>query len=158
MAGIIRQARLDAGMSMPEAATRLERLARAGTDIVPMSAERIGRIERSEESAQADEIYSLSVAYDAPSLLYKYCCGVCGLGRKIVPSVSKKASLGDATIALLGSVREFEETEKRLTVIASDGRVDCLERAEFERIITLLDRIAGDIQSLKFWAATHVKD
>ena len=155
---IIRAAREAADMSMHDTAVRLQRLSGEDRRVIAMSIERIGRIEREESKPTPDEIYSLSRAYDDPALCYDYCTEVCGLGCNIMPKFQKCDSLTDITVALLGSVREFEETEKRLTMIAGDGRIDCLEKKDFERIIDLLDRMAGNVQSMKFWAQTHVKE
>lgn len=155
---IIRAARERADMSMNDTERKLERIAAARADVIPISSERLGRIERGDASALPEEIYSLSCAYEDPALCYDYCSGQCRLGKNIVPSLGSSDNLCELTCALLGSIREFEQIEKRLTILAQDGEIDCLEKNEFHKIMENLDRISSNIQTLKFWAKNHVKE
>ena len=155
---IIRSAREDADMSMQEVENLLARLCSANRDVIPIASERLGRIERGDAPALPEEIYSLSVAYDNPALCFEFCSEVCGLGEKIVPALGKNENLCSITCALLGSVREFEEMEKKLTILAQDGEIDCLEEREFDKIMDVLEKISSNVQTMKFWAQTHVKN
>lgn len=154
---VLRDARDRADMSMQEVEARLARLCHTDERVIPISQERLGRIERGTAAALPDEVYSLSVAYCDPGLCYEYCNRVCGLGEKIVPRLAKTDDLCNVTCALLGSVREFEEMEKKLTILAQDGEIDCLEQAEFEKIMAVLEKMSANVQTMKFWAQTHVK-
>ncbi len=155
---ILRAARERADMSMQEVETRLGRLARDNRRLIPISGERLGRIERGAVGVLPEEVYSLSVVYDDPSLCYQFCAQMCGLGDKIVPRMERREDLCGITCALLGSVREFEEMEKKLTILTRDGQIDRLEQEEFERIMEALERISANVQTMKFWAQTHVKE
>ena len=154
---VLRAARERADMSMQEVEARLARLSADNRRLLPITSERLGRIERGEVSALPEEVYALSVAYHDPSLCYDFCACMCGLGDKIVPRMERKDDLCSITCALLGSVREFEQMEKKLTILTGDGQIDCLEQAEFARIMEALERISANVQTMKFWAQTHVK-
>lgn len=155
---IIRAARERADMSMNDTERKLDRISEERDDVIPISSERIGRIERGDAPALPEEIYSLSCAYGDPTLCYDYCSGECCLGKHIVPPLNSSDNLCELTCALLGSVREFEQIEKRLTVLAQDGEINCLERDEFYKIMKNLERVSSNIQGLRFWAQNHVKD
>lgn len=154
----IRAARERADMSMQEVENRLTLRSYDNEHIIPISCERLGRIERGDAAALPEEIYSLSLIYNDPSLCFEFCNRMCGLGEKIVPRLGNAENLCTITCALLGSVREFEEAERKLTILTQDGEIDCLERAEFTRIMAILERISSNVQTMKFWAQTHLKD
>lgn len=155
---IIRAARERAGMSMNDVERKLARLAEERNDIIPISSERLGRIERGDAPPLAEEIYSLSSAYGDPTLCYDFCSKLCALGKNIVPRLASGDNLCEITLSLLGSIREFEELEKRLTILTQDGEIDCLEKKEFYKIMDVLERMSSNVQSMKFWAKNHVKD
>lgn len=89
--------------------------------------------------------------YGAPFLAVQHLRASTELARSIIPDVSE-TDLTRAVVRLLNRIRDFAEKHRtdRLLEIADDGRIDTMEREDFENIITELDEIVKASLTLKF--------
>lgn len=85
-------------------------------------------------------------------LSYWHLCRKSALAAEILPEV-ESVPLPQAVCALLCSIREFahKERDARLLDMAADGRIDALERAEFDAIVKDLRRIVK--AAMQLWYA-----
>ena len=115
-----------------------------------MSPERIEKIESGKSLAHPDEVLTMQKGYASPQLSNWYCTHECPIGMKYVPEASLK-ELPQLTIDLIASLNELQEYKDRLISISVDGRVDDMERRDFDAILEKLNSIDRTIQGLKIW-------
>ncbi len=115
-----------------------------------MSPERIEKIESGKSLAHPDEILTMQQGYANPELANWYCTHECPIGMKYVPQASLK-ELPQLTIDLIAALNSLQEQKDRLISISVDGRVDDLERGDFDGIMEKLNSIDRTIQGMKIW-------
>ena len=83
---------------------------------------------------------------------YWHLCRKSSLAAEILPEV-ETVPLPQAVCALLCSIREFvnKERDARLLDMAADGKIDALERPEFDDIVKELRRIVK--AAMQLWYA-----
>lgn len=84
-------------------------------------------------------------------LSYWHLCRKSALAAEILPEV-ESVPLPQAVCALLCGIREFvrKERDARLLDMAADGRIDELERADFDDIVKELRRIVAAAIQLRY--------
>ena len=60
-------------------------------------------------------------------------------------------NLAQVTVETLSALNAMEDEKKRLIDISVDGRVDAIERRDFDRILEKLRALDRSIRSLQLW-------
>ena len=92
----------------------------------------------------------METGYRNPELCNYFCTHECPIGMKYVPE-SKLKDFSQVAIELIAGIGSLEKEKARLAEIAVDGRVNDLERKDFDNILEKLNRIDRSIQGLKIW-------
>ena len=122
----------------------------AGEKLVFLSPERIEKIESGKAAPHPDEVLAMESCYHNPELSNYYCTHECPIGMKYEQEVTLK-SLAQVTVETLSALNAMEDEKKRLIDISVDGRVDAIERRDFDRILEKLRALDRSIRSLQLW-------
>ena len=98
-----------------------------------------------------DKVVLMCDVYQSPTLAIEHLRASTALARQILPVVTQ-VSLPQAVCTLLSRVQQFANRHRTddLLQIAEDGRIDSLERENFEDIITELEGIIQAAFALRF--------
>ena len=122
----------------------------ASEQLVFISPERIEKIESAKAAPHPDEVLAMERSYQAPELSNYYCTHECPIGMKYEQEVTLK-SLAQVTVETLSALNAMDEEKKRLIDISVDGRVDTIERIDFDRILDKLKALDRSIRSMQLW-------
>ena len=89
--------------------------------------------------------------YEIPELCNMYCSGECAIGRETVKPINAD-SLDRLILQFLGSSQKMENITEQLINITSDGIVDEGELEQFDSVLSELEKMSVNIQSLMMWA------
>lgn len=124
-------------------------------EMVGISADRLGDIEKNERDADPEDIVSLSKCYEMPRLCQYYCSHECEVGKMIgYPKVElqKKEDLAQIALEILYCLDDLKKIdERKLISISRDGKITQDEINDFETIKNSLEPIARIYDSLKLW-------
>ena len=123
---------------------------KAGELMDGMSASRIDKIEREEQSPTPYDVVQMANAYNKPELCNIFCTETCEIGRKYQQKV-EVTDLSDITLETIASLNDLLPMTGRLIQIARDGRISEDEIRDFALISSKLDEIAKAITALDLW-------
>ena len=136
-------ARYNASRSNP-ALTSREKAA----EILNIDRTRLSRIELGTVVPYPEEVLAMSKAYDYPELCNIYCSGDCPVGIVTVKPINADSLI----LQFLGSSQKMEDITTKLIDITEDGMVDESEIMQFDAVLTELEKMSVNIQSLMLWA------
>lgn len=139
-------ARYNASRSNP-ALTSREKAA----EILNIDRTRLSRIELGTVVPYPEEVLAMSKAYDYPELCNIYCSEDCPVGIVTVKPINAD-SLDRLILQFLGSSQKMEDITTKLIDITEDGMVDESEIMQFDAVLTELEKMSVNIQSLMLWA------
>ena len=116
-----------------------------------LSPERIEKIESEKSMPHPDEVLLMAKKYKDPALCNYYCSRECPIGEKYVPEIEPK-ELPAIVLETLASLSRMERSRDSLIQIASNGKVEDHEVAEFVQIQKELERISVSVEALQLWA------
>lgn len=122
----------------------------AGEALVFVSPERIEKIESGRTAPHPDEVLAMEDCYRNPELSNYYCTHECPIGMKYEQEAQLK-SLAQVTVETLAALNAMEQEKNRLIEISVNGRIDALERLDFDRILEKLRAIDLSIRSMQIW-------
>ncbi len=137
---MLRAAREKAGLSREEAAHRLF----VGTRT-------LASYELGETVAPQDVVMRMAEVYKDPTLPADYCATVCPIGQVLAHCMQRS----EFAVTVMRVLKEFADVERlrdSLIEIASDGRVNPHEEAEFTAIMKEMVELERWIGELKFFA------
>lgn len=137
---MLRTARNNAGITREEAAHRIYIGTRTLADY-----------ESCRTVAPPDVVMRMSVVYEEPALPADYCSTVCPIGQVLAHSLNRS----EFAVTVLRVLKEFADVERvkdRLISIASDGKINPHEEAEFKKIMKEMIELERWIGELKFFA------
>ncbi len=137
---MLRTARNKAGFTREEAAHRIYVGTRTLADY------ELGRT-----IAPPDVVMRMSEVYREPTLPADYCAKVCPIGQVLAHSLNRS----EFAVTVLRVLKEFADVEKLrgdLIKIASDGKINPHEEAEFTAIMREMVELERWIGELKFFA------
>lgn len=137
---MLRKARNAAGISREEAAHHLYIGTRTLADY-----------ESGRTIAPPDVVLRMAEVYGEPALTADYCAKVCPIGQVLAHCVERS----EFAVTVLRVLKEFADVKgllDDLMRIASDGRVNQHEVAEFKAIMRELVELERQIGELKFFA------
>lgn len=140
---MLREARNNTGLSREEAAHRLYIGTRTLADY------ELGRT-----IAPPDVVMRMSEVYREPTLPADYCSKVCPIGQVLAHCVERS----EFAVTVMRVLKEFNDVEMlrdNLIKIASDGRVNPHEEAEFTSIMKEMVELERWIGELKYFALRH---
>lgn len=137
---MLRKARNATGLSREEAAHQLYVGSRTLADY------ELGRT-----IAPPDVVMRMSEVYGEPTLPADYCAKVCPIGQ-VLAHVLDRSEFAVTVLRLLREFADVEELRGDLIKIASDGKINPHEEAEFKEIIKELIELERWIGELKFFA------
>lgn len=140
---MLRTARNNAGITREEAAHRIYVGTRTLADY------ELGRT-----IAPPDVIMKMAEVYGEPALPADYCAKVCPIGQVLAHSLNR-SEFAVTVLRLLKEFTDVEHLRDSLIHIASDGRVNPHEEAEFTAIMRELVELERQIGELKFFALRH---
>lgn len=100
-----------------------------------------------------DKVRLMAELYNAPQLLNGYCKYECPLGEhRILPVKVESVEL--ATLKFLDALNKIDlrDVQMRLTTISSNGRIDEDEKDDFLDIVSKLEAVQEQIETLKLLA------
>ena len=107
--------------------------------------------ERGESTPPNARVLAMCDIYGQPSLAIEHLrmCDI--IAYDVLPAV-KALPMAQAVCQLLAQVRKLEDIHAgdKLLQIAADGRVDELERADFDQLLIELEPLIGAVMALKF--------
>lgn len=145
------KSREKAGMTRPEAASSI---AEAGHDISESS---LKDYEIGKTIPKPKNVKILADIYHTPELKWLHCSESCILGNEIARA-SEKFGTGDiyrTFFELTGAFNAIQDIQESLHNIVSDDTLNPDEEDEWQRIISVLDRITESANELKVWAEKH---
>ena len=137
---MLKKARNAAGLSREEAAHRLH-----------VGSRTLASYELGRTIAPPDVVMKMSEVYQETTLPADYCSKVCPIGQVLAHSINRS----EFAITVLRLLKEFADVEQLrddLVHIASDGRVNAHEEAEFTAIMREMVELERWIGELKFFA------
>jgi hypothetical protein len=112
---------------------------------------RLARIELGNAIPYPEEVLEMSKTYGVPEMCNNYCAGECPIGKVTVKPINTD-SLDRLTLQFLGSSKKMGEISEKLIEITEDGEVDDNEIADFDTLLSELEKVSVNIQSLILWA------
>ncbi|MDO4945376.1 MAG: helix-turn-helix transcriptional regulator [Ruminococcus sp.] len=100
-----------------------------------------------------DKVRLMAELYNAPQLMNGYCKYECPLGEhRILPVKVESVEL--ATLKFLDALNKIDlrDVQMRLTTISSNGRIDEDEKDDFLDIVSKLEAVQEQIETLKLLA------
>lgn len=100
-----------------------------------------------------DKVRLMAELYNAPQLMNGYCKYECPLGEhRILPAKVESVEL--ATLKFLDALNKIDlrDVQMRLTTISSNGRIDEDEKDDFLDIVSKLEAVQEQIETLKLLA------
>lgn len=109
--------------------------------------------ERGESTPPNVRVLSMVDIYSAPTLAIEHLRYSNIIAYDVLPAV-RTQPLAQAVCGLMAAVRKLEaiHAEDRLLEIAADGRVDEIERADFDQLLIELEPVVTAVLSLKYAA------
>ena len=104
--------------------------------------------------APPDVVMRMAEVYQEPELTADYCAKVCPIGQVLAHCVRRS----EFAVTVMRVLKEFTDVKgllDDLVRIASDGRVNPHEEAEFTAIMRELVELERQIGELKFFALRH---
>ena len=107
--------------------------------------------ERGESTPPNARVLAMCDIYCSPTLAIEHLRYSSIIAYDVLPAV-KAVPVAQAVCQLLSAIRKLEEihAEDKLLEIAADGRVDEIERADFEQLLIELDPIMAAVLSLRY--------
>lgn len=121
------------------------------SEILNIDRTRLSRIELGMVTPYPEEVLAMSKAYDLPELCNIYCSTECPLGKETVKPINAD-SLDRLILQFLGSSKKMEDITEQLIDITADGIVDASEINKFDALLSELEKMSINIQSLMLWA------
>lgn len=137
---MLRKARNAIGLSREEAAHRLY-----------VGSRTLASYELGETIAPPDVVMKMAEVYGEPTLPADYCAKVCPIGQVLAHSLNRS----EFAVTVLRVLKEFADVDKLrgdLIKIASDGKINPHEEAEFTAIMREMVELERWIGELKFFA------
>ena len=113
--------------------------------------ERIEKIENERVEPHPDEVKIMAEKYKAPELCNYYCSNQCPIGKQYVPEV-KIQNLSQIVLAMVDSLNDVQDNQKRLIRITADGEIDDSEIDDFVDIQEKLEKISITVEALQLWS------
>ena len=113
--------------------------------------ERIEKIENERVEPHPDEIMLMAEKYKSPELCNYYCSNQCPIGRQYVPEI-RIQSLSQIVLAMVDSLNDVQDNQKKLIHITSDGIIDDSEIDDFIDIQEKLEKISITVEALQLWS------
>ncbi len=120
-------------------------------EILNIDRTRLSRIELGTVIPYPEEVLAMSKAYDLPELCNIYCATECSIGKETVKPINAD-SLDRLILQFLGSSQKMEDITEQLIEITEDGLVDETELVKFDAVLSELEKMSINIQSLMLWA------
>ena len=120
-------------------------------EILNIDRTRLSRIELGMSVPYPEEVLAMADEYEIPELCNMYCSGECAIGREPVKPINAD-SLDRLILQFLGSSQKMENITEQLINITSDGIVDEGELEQFDSVLSELEKMSVNIQSLMMWA------
>ena len=107
--------------------------------------------ERGESTPPNARVLAMCDIYCSPTLAIEHLRYSSIIAYDVLPAV-KAVPVAQAVCQLLSAIRKLEEihAEDKLLEIAADGRVDEIEKADFEQLLIELDPIMAAVLSLRY--------
>ena len=137
---VYQQSREGCGLSREAAAERM----------AFVSADRIEKIESGKSAPHPDEVLAMEQGYQNPELSNYYCTHECPIGMKYVQKAELK-ELPQLTVELLSALHAMETERDQLIDISVDGRVNNIERRQFDVILQKLAALDRSIRGMRIW-------
>jgi len=137
---MLRKARNATGLSREEAAHRLY----VGTRT-------LASYELGESVAPQDVAMRMAEVYEDPTLPADYCAKVCPIGQVLAHALDR-SGFAVTVMRVLKEFADVEELRGDLIKIASDGKINPHEEAEFTAIMREMVELERWIGELKFFA------
>ena len=107
--------------------------------------------ERGESTPPNARVLAMCDIYTAPTLAIEHLrmCDI--IAYDVLPAV-KAVPVAQAVCALISQIRKIEEIHAgdKLLDIAADGKVDEIERADFDQLLIELDPVMSAVLSLRY--------
>lgn len=120
-------------------------------EILNIDRTRLSRIELGTVVPYPEEVLAMSKAYEIPELCNLYCSGECPIGKETIKPINAE-SLDRLILQFLGSSQKMSSITDELITITEDGIVDETEIMEFDALLSELEKMSVNIQSLMLWA------
>lgn len=107
--------------------------------------------ERGESTPPNIRVLAMCDIYTAPTLAIEHLRMTNIIAYDTLPAV-RAVPVAQAVCSLLAQIRKLEEVHAgdRLLDIAADGKVDEIERADFDQLLIELEPVIGAVLSLKY--------
>ncbi|MBO7667794.1 MAG: helix-turn-helix transcriptional regulator [Firmicutes bacterium] len=107
--------------------------------------------ERGESTPPNARVLSMCDIYTAPTLAIEHLRMTNIIAYDALPPV-KVVPVAQAVCSLLSAIRRLEDIHAgdQLLTIAADGRIDELERADYDQLLIELEPVIGAVLSLKY--------
>lgn len=139
-------ARYNASKKNPDLTSREK-----AAEILNMDRTRLSRIELGTAIPYPEEVMAMADVYDMPEFCNLFCTGECPIGIATIKPISAD-SLDRLILQFLGSSQKMEELTNHLIEITEDGIVDEKELDKFDTVLSELEKMSVNIQSLMLWA------
>ena len=132
-----RQARKEAGLTLEEAAWRL--------NVAPRT---LGKYESGDSRVPPEMAQRMGQVYNKPELPLHHCANHCAIGRLYHP-VFELGNVATGTLQLMSELQDVNERMGSLVSIAADGHISPEELPEFESILKELTELGEAIERMK---------
>lgn len=126
------------------------------SEIIGMDRTRLARIELGSLDPYPEEVLLMSDTYNAPEICNRYCHEQCPLGKHTTIPI-EVAELDRLTLQVLSSFNKIGGIKETLLDIAADGVITDDEKPRLDEVLSALDLISSNAQSLKLWAEKNLR-
>jgi transcriptional regulator with XRE-family HTH domain len=102
-----------------------------------------------------DKVMLMADLYNAPEIKAQYCNEFCPLGCKNTKIVLE--DLDRVSLQLISVAREFAGEKDNLLNIVEDGVISDDEKAQLDRVLSVLDKTEASIKRFKLWAEKNIR-
>ena len=120
-----------------------------------MSEDRIENIESGRTTPQPEDILEMARVYSDPLLCNSFCSTQCPIGKKYVPTISKK-ELSQITLEVLNNINALYKSKDQLVSITVDGEISNHEVEDFSKIYDHLKQLSIASTALQLWLETRL--
>lgn len=145
------KAREEAGLTVMSATDRINEVCGQCT----ISDYRITRIENETVAVQPDDVVAMSIGYNKPELRNYYCTQKCPIGQKDAPVIKFDSTVHEILVNMAVTLENVQKDKMRLMEILADGKIDDVEKKDFEKIYEELEQISATVEALQLWCEKY---
>ena len=124
-----------------------------------MAEKRIERIENGEIRPNPEDVITLANTYNDYSLCHQYCSKECPIGTQFSTKEElEEGTLAEISMRILANLNSINQQRNKIIDTTADGQITQDEYSDFKAIYDNLEKIEGNIKTLKFWIRENMDE